>query len=161
MNGSLLPNAKQQFFDANGIPLASGKVYYYIPYTTTPKNTYQDLNLTILNTNPIVLDAAGECIAWGAGIYRQQVYDVNGNLIWDQNTLASGTGGEEYQTATQGQILFNLTTVTYIVGSNTLNVYVNGSKQIKSLNYNETSNSSITFISGLNVGDIVEFTVTF
>jgi len=86
MSGSLLPNAKQQYFDSNGAPLAGGKVYYYIPSTTTLKNTYQDFALTVLNTNPIVLDSAGECIAYGLGAYRQQVYDVNNNLIWDQVT---------------------------------------------------------------------------
>ena len=88
MSGSLIPNAKQQFLDSNGKPLAGGKVYYYIPSTTTFKNTYQDIALTILNTNPIILDSAGECIAWGAGAFRQVVTDVNGNLIWDQPTLS-------------------------------------------------------------------------
>jgi len=84
----ILPNGKQQFIDSNGNPLASGKVYYYIPSTTTFKNTYQDPALTILNTNPIQLDANGQCIAYGNGSYRQQVYDVNNNLIWDQESDA-------------------------------------------------------------------------
>jgi hypothetical protein len=89
MSGSLIPNAKQQFLDANGNPLAGGFVYYYIPATTTFKNTYQNTALTILNSNPIILDSAGECIAYGNGSYRQIVTDVNGNLIWDQPTIAS------------------------------------------------------------------------
>jgi hypothetical protein len=88
MSGSLIPNGKQQYLDANGKPLAGGKVYYYIPSTTTPKNTYQDAALTILNTNPIILDSAGECIAYGSGAYRQIVNDVNNNIIWDQPTSA-------------------------------------------------------------------------
>lgn len=88
MSGSLIPNAKQQFLDANGNPLAGGFVYYYIPSTTTFKNTYQDAALTILNTNPIILDSAGECMAYGSGNYRQIVTDVNGNLIWDQPTTS-------------------------------------------------------------------------
>jgi hypothetical protein len=88
MSGSLIPNAKQQFLDANGNPLAGGFVYYYIPSTTTFKNTYQNAALTILNTNPIVLDSAGECIAYGVGSFRQIVTDVNGNLIWDQPTIS-------------------------------------------------------------------------
>ena len=36
-------------------------------------------------------------------------------------------------------------------------VFINGSKQIVALNYTETSSSSITFLTGLNVGDVVEF----
>jgi hypothetical protein len=87
MSGSLIPNAKQQFLDANGNPLAGGFVYFYIPSTTTFKNTYQNAALSILNTNPIVLDSAGEAIIYGNGSYRQIVTDVNGNLIWDQTTV--------------------------------------------------------------------------
>jgi len=163
MSGSLIPNGKQQYFDANGTPLAGGKVYYYIPYTTTAKNTWQDINLSILNTNPIILDAAGECIAWGAGAYRQQVYDVNNNLIWDQYTYGINPAGsnfvsqEEVQTATQGQTIFTLTTITYTPGINSLVVFVNGSKQLVNINYTETSSSVVTFASGLNVGDVVDF----
>ena len=80
---SILPNGKQQFINSNGQPLAGGFVYYYIPNTTTAKNTYQDDAGNTLNTNPITLDANGQCIAYGTGSYRQQVYDVNMNLIWD------------------------------------------------------------------------------
>ena len=45
MSGLIIPNAKQQFLDANGNPLAGGFVYYYIPSTTTFKNTYQNAAL--------------------------------------------------------------------------------------------------------------------
>ena len=64
-------------------------------------------------------------------------------------------GLQQYQIATAGQTVFTL--FTYTIGSNHLHVFVNGSKQIKSLNYTESSTSSVTFGSGLNVGDIVEF----
>ena len=140
MAGTLIPNAKQQFIDSNGNPLAGGTVNYYIP---------------------VVLDANGQCIVYGAGAYRQQVYDVNGNLIWDQPTYASGSGGSEYQTATQGQTAFTISSFTYLVGSNSLVVYVNGCKQINTLNYTETSDNVVTFMTGLNVGDIVEFEVIY
>src|SRR6478752_1382770 len=81
---SLLPNGKQHFDDNNGRPLVGGRVYYYIPNTSTPKNTWQDEAMTVLNTNPIILDARGECTAWGFGTYRQVVRDSLGNLIWDK-----------------------------------------------------------------------------
>lgn len=81
---SLLPNGKQHFDDNNGRPLVGGRVYYYIPNTSTPKDTWQDEAMTTLNTNPIVLDARGECTAWGYGSYRQVVRDFFGNLIWDR-----------------------------------------------------------------------------
>jgi hypothetical protein len=64
---------------------------------------------------------------------------------------------QEYQTATAGQTGFVISSFTYVVGSNGLSVYVNGSKQVKTLNYTETSTSTVTFTAGLNAGDIVEF----
>lgn len=96
MTATLLPNAKQQFIDSNGKPLAGGSVYFYIPNTSTLKNTYQDAAQTILNTNPVILDASGQAIIWGNGVYRQVVYDQFGNLIWDQITedLTGGLLGD-------------------------------------------------------------------
>ena len=64
---------------------------------------------------------------------------------------------QEYQTASANQTIFNIGSFTYLVGYNALSVYVNGSKQINGLNYTETSSSIVTFLSGLNLGDIVEF----
>lgn len=48
-----------QYFNNSGEPLISGRIYFYESGTTTPKNTYADINLTILNTNPVILTAAG------------------------------------------------------------------------------------------------------
>lgn len=49
----------QQYFDDNGDPLINGLIKFYESGTTTDKNTYTDANLTIPNTNPVVLTAAG------------------------------------------------------------------------------------------------------
>jgi microcystin-dependent protein len=84
--GTLLPNGEQQFIDNNGNPLASGTVTFYVPATTTLKNTWSNSAQTILNTNPIVLDSGGRAIIYGSGAYRQVVKDKNGNVIWDQLT---------------------------------------------------------------------------
>lgn len=83
---SLLPNGEQQFCDANGAPYAGGLVYFYVPSTLTYKDTYQDAAQTILNTNPVMLDAAGRAVIYGNGDYRQRLMDSLGNLIWDQET---------------------------------------------------------------------------
>lgn len=93
MTAALLPNAKAQFIDSTGKPLVGGKVYFYIPNTSTLKDTYQDSAQTILNTNPVVLDANGQAIIWGVGTYRQVVYDQYNNLIWDQITEDITNGG--------------------------------------------------------------------
>lgn len=49
----------QQFFDNNGIPLNGGLLYTYQAGSTTPLTTYTDINGTIANTNPIILDTSG------------------------------------------------------------------------------------------------------
>ena len=66
---------------------------------------------------------------------------------------------EEAQTATQGQTVFTLVNFDYAPATNNLAVFVNGSKQVSGVNYSETSVNTITFNTGLNVGDIVEFLV--
>jgi hypothetical protein len=89
---TILPPAKTTFLGPNGEVLSGGSVAMSIPGTTVPKNTYQDPNQITLNENPIPLDANGQAIIWGSGSYRQQVYDVNGNLIWDKVTEDTSGG---------------------------------------------------------------------
>jgi len=97
---------------------------------------------------------------------QPQIFNLSDNVelritAGSLNLLASGrdtvTIFEEYQTATAGQTIFTIGSFAYLVGYNALAVYINGSKQIIGLNYLETSTSVITFNSGLNAGDIVEF----
>lgn len=83
---SLLPNGEQQFIDGDGVPYAGGFVYFYIPNTSTPKNTWQDVGETILNTNPVILNADGRAVIYGSGQYRQVLTDSLGNTVWDQLT---------------------------------------------------------------------------
>jgi hypothetical protein len=49
----------QQFFDNNGVPLNGGLLYAYQAGSSTPLATYTDINGTVANSNPIVLDASG------------------------------------------------------------------------------------------------------
>lgn len=105
MAAVLLPNGKQSFFDLNGDPLVGGKVYFYVPETLVPKDTWQDSEQLVLNTNPVVLDERGEAVIYGVGTYRQILKDANGNTIWDQPTVGSaGSGGaasEPYEIVVQ------------------------------------------------------------
>ena len=88
---SQIPPGMQQFSDGNGAPYAGGRVYFYVPGTTTPKGTFLDPNGVTPNTNPVVLDGNGRGIIWGSGLYREVLQDANGNTIWDQ--LVYGPGG--------------------------------------------------------------------
>lgn len=90
---SLIPNAVQQFFDNNGNPLTSGSVTFYLPGTSTLAPTWKNAAETILNTNPVRLDAGGKAIIYGNQTYRQLVKDRNDNIIWDAVTAPGGSGG--------------------------------------------------------------------
>lgn len=114
---TLLPTGEQTFFDANGKPLSGGTVTFYIPGTTTAKDTWQDSGQTTLNSNPVVLDSAGRAIIYGAGAYRQVVKDSAGNLIWDQLTAdtsssqiswsGTSTGSANAQNVTASNFTFS------------------------------------------------------
>jgi hypothetical protein len=60
MAAALLPWVKPQFCDAAGDPVASGKLYSFVAGTDTPQPTYSDVDLTIANANPTLLNAAGQ-----------------------------------------------------------------------------------------------------
>ncbi len=91
MTVTILPIAKTIFVDANGVPLASGKVYTYVPNTSTFKTSWQDSGATIPNANPIILDSSGGCYLWGNGAYRELVQDSLGNTIFDAVTADLGS----------------------------------------------------------------------
>jgi hypothetical protein len=61
---NLTPVIRHRYFDANGLPLAGGKLYTYLASTTTPQATYTDSTGGTANTNPIILDSAGYCSMW-------------------------------------------------------------------------------------------------
>jgi hypothetical protein len=61
---SLSPLPKLQFFGTDGLPLVGGKLYTYAAGTTTPIATYTDNTQASLNTNPVILDSAGQASVW-------------------------------------------------------------------------------------------------
>ena len=162
VNLSPLGGAGWQFFDNSGVPLTGGLLYSYEAGTTTPAPTYTTSAGTIANTNPIVLDAAGRPPSeiWLSPIaYKLVLKTSTSVLLWTMDNLSGinvKSADQDDQVATAGQTAFTVG-FTYTVGNNSLSVLVNGSKQIDTLNYTETSSTIVTFVDGLNVGDIVEF----
>lgn len=76
-----------QFFDANGDPLASGKLFWYIAGTSTPKDTYKDQAQSATHTNPIILNADGTIPDGSGG--RSAIF-LNGSyklVLKDQNDV--------------------------------------------------------------------------
>lgn len=93
----LSPTPKQQFFDANGLPLAGGKVYTYAAGTTSPITTYVDAGGVTTNTNPIILDSRGMANIWlrSSASYKYVIYDADDVLQFstDNITIASSDSG--------------------------------------------------------------------
>lgn len=89
-NTALLPVPFQQFFDANGVVLAAGKLLSFAAGTTTPLATYQDANGATPNTNPVILDSAGRANVWLLGqAYKIVLQDSAGVQIWSQDNVSS------------------------------------------------------------------------
>lgn len=86
----LSPPPKAQFLDANGAPLAGGKVYTYQAGTTTPLATYTTAGGTTPNANPVILDARGEADIWYApGVSYKVVLRTSADaLIWTVDNIA-------------------------------------------------------------------------
>jgi len=87
---------------------------------------------------------------------------VSGTVItssWLNGINAAVYGGSTVQSTitvtSSTQTIY--TTPTYVIGSFRLFVFVNGVKQIASVNYTELSVNSIQFVSPLNINDVVEF----
>lgn len=161
LNLSPLGGAGWQFFDNNGVPLAGGLLYTYAAGTTTPLATYTTSSGSTANANPIVLDAAGRPPneMWLTSVAYKLVLKTSTNVqLWVMDNISGlpSAGSQDYQIATAGQTAFTVG-FTYSIGNNSLNVLVNGSKQIVGLNYVETSSTIVTFVDGLNAGDVVEF----
>lgn len=144
---TILPKGETTFLDDNGDPLSAGSVYFYIPSTTTLKNTWQDEDETTLNTNPVVLDSAGRAVIFGSGSYRQIVKDSDGNTIWDRLVYdtspdtgvwwgSTSGGAANVQTATaSGFVLAAGNRLSFIAGytntgATTLNVNAGGAVNV-------------------------------
>lgn len=91
MTTALTPSPQQQFIDANGDPLASGKVYTYQAGTTTPLATYTDASAGTANTYPIILNSAGRANIWltvGSN-YKFVVKDSADNTVFTVDNISS------------------------------------------------------------------------
>ena len=170
VNLSPVAGAAAQFFDNSGQVLTGGKLYTYLAGTTTPAITYTTSSGVTPQPNPIILNAAGRVPDSGEiwlsdnVSYKFVLKDANDvliatydNLVGINSNFVNFTGKEEAQTATQSQTVFTLTTMQYQPATNNLLVFVNGSKQVLGTNFIETSSTVVTFVDGLNVGDIVNF----
>ncbi|EAP7013648.1 hypothetical protein EJV31_24885, partial [Salmonella enterica] len=88
---SPMPQIRAKFTNKLGIPLSGCKVYTYEPNSNILKTTWLDIDKTTENTNPILLDAAGEADIFLDGLYRIVVKDRFGFVVYD----VEKTGNEQ------------------------------------------------------------------
>ena len=159
-----------QFFDNNGVILSGGKIYTYAAGTTTPQASYTSAAGVTPHSNPIILDSAGRVpggeIWLTDGLVYKFVIETStailigtyDNITGVNSNFVNYTIQEEVITATAGQTVFNLSTINYTPGTNSLSVYIDGVNQYVGDSYLETDSNTVTFTAGLHVGAEVKFT---
>lgn len=88
MTAFLLPNGKQHYETAAGLPAVGWKIYTYDTGTNNPRTTWADAAQVAPNPNPVVLDARGEASIFWNGAYRVRLEDNLGNTIWTQDGVS-------------------------------------------------------------------------
>jgi len=79
-----------QYFDNSGAILDGGKLEFLATGTSTQLDTFKDVNLSIENTNPVILDAAGRTgnIFLKAQAYKVTLSDKNDVLIFESDPIS-------------------------------------------------------------------------
>ena len=120
-------NPFDQYFDGAGDPLVGGKLQFLATGSETDLDTFMDANLTVANTNPVILDGAGRIpnIFLQEAAYKVRLFDsddvqiderdpVGGESetgsfpVWDTATIYDvpdivlASDGEFYQSITSG-----------------------------------------------------------
>lgn len=89
--GTVMPPPVFTGLDASGNPLVSGKLCTYVAGTTTPATTYTTSALSPLavNTNPVILDAAGRAIVFlrPGSSYKFVLYSAGSDTTCSTGTL--------------------------------------------------------------------------
>lgn len=114
---SPMPQIRAKFTNKLGIPLSGCKVYTYEPNSNIPKKTWIDIDKTVENTNPILLDSAGEADIFLDGLYQIVVKDLLGFVVYDVEKTGTHTewdalfvvdaSGKNQQQINNEQITFN------------------------------------------------------
>jgi hypothetical protein len=161
-------------FDANGNPLAGGKLFSYAAGTSTLLATYADAARATPNSNPVILDSTGQAkVFMGLANYKFILQDANGVQQW---TIDSVNGAPPPSAVTSvfgrtgavaalsgdyscGQItgaVCSLPTIRYQT------VQANGSTQTQRSKINLISGTQITVACADNSGnDSTDCTITY
>jgi hypothetical protein len=91
VNVALMPVPHIQFLDSSGRPLAGGKLYTYQAGTNLQQASYSDSTGTVLNSNPVVLDAGGFANVWldTTKSYKFVLQNALGSQQWTADNVAN------------------------------------------------------------------------
>src|SRR5215471_2488753 len=102
--GTYAPDPDLRVLDTNGIIVNGGQVWTYLAGTSSLITTYNDINLSVPNSNPIVADPAGRFVAFLVpGTAYKFVYE-----------LAPPSGSPP---GTHGPVLFSRDNITAVTAS--------------------------------------------
>ena len=114
----LAPSPKFAATYVNGsgaiVPAVGYKLYAYTAGTTTPKDTYTDYTLGSANTNPVVLNARGECDLWLSGNYKLVLKTDADVTVWTVDEVRDLTNSQTLTNMTlAGTLTVTSTAVTW------------------------------------------------
>lgn len=142
----LSPLPKLRFVDSNGNALTGGKLFTYTAGTTSKLATYTDSTGGTPNTNPILLDARGECNCWlTAGSAYKLVLspstdsDPPTNPIWTVDQITSQSITVPVSTANGG------------TGAST----INAARQNLGLTFNKYVTAGTSTLTTANIGQLI------
>lgn len=154
----LLPVLRQRFLDANGLPLAGGKLYSYLAGTSTPRATYTDRGGSTSNANPIILDANGYADVWiNTGYFKFVLTDASDVAIWtvDQVGIPSGGSTSLPTGGSTGQVLGKLSGADFDYG------WLNVAATLLSIVGTRAAPTNIVAASGIAFSSITLMTTNF
>lgn len=141
--------------DANGNPLAGGKLYSYAAGSSTPLATYADATTGTPNPNPVPLDANGQAkIFLGPSVYKLVLQDANGVQQWTVDSI-SGKPAPSAVTSVFGRT----GSVAALSGDYTCGQVTGAVCSLPTLYYQtmqvagagQTQRSKLNFLSGANI----------
>lgn len=89
-------NPAPLFFNIPGTaPASGGSLSFYEISTTDPKDTWSDEDLTIPNSNPVLIDASGRANTniWLDGDYTVVLRDGDGVTVWTRDVTSGFAAG--------------------------------------------------------------------
>ena len=164
---SVITSPRFHAFADDGSPLAAGKVYFYEAGTLSSKIVYSDAYGQVEHPQPIILDANGEAVIYGSGLFKIILEDADGVNKWTHDNIEYYTVAEfgkqliQQVSATAVRELIEVDTsklhthstdrkpvetadgnrtgfsTSYYFKPNTLDVYVNGVLQERDSSYTE------------------------